>query len=330
MREFLLLNMRGGKEMRISNQQNYTQSTQTNTKIQHHNVFEGEKEKRMEILREKYTKIHQENLRQRDPEAHIFDKYTNPYSPKFRSDLTAEERNSAKKMELSLLRTNGEMRYFSFRDAAFRDKPLMNGLVENHEKRAFQREQVNNQIGELLKEAGISIPTGTNLTFTVNPNDFSVSVSGSKDELLLRQIEQLFNTEQNGQELYRHIFKSLDVESSQRSEEAERKYSLISTLRTTGYDLSKLERKDGKFLTPDGQDVFELYLNKMRANPYEKNYVMAAASHYGPTYYELTKNGFDALPDLTLSINYADGKLQDVGQQYNYSETGWLTALKNS
>ena len=164
----------------------------------------------------------------------------------------------------------------------------------------------------------------------MNPNDFSVSVSGSKDELLLRQIEQLLNTEQNGQELYRHIFKSLDVESSQRSEAAERKYSLISTLRTTGYDLSKLERKDGKFLTPDGQDVFELYLNKMRANPYEKNYVMAAASHYGPTYYELAKNGFDALPDLTLSINYADGKLQDVGQQHNYSETGWLTALKNS
>ena len=317
--------------MNISNQQlNYTQSTQTNMKIQHSNVFEGEEEKRMEILREKYTKIHQENLRQPDPQAHIFDKYTNPYSPKFRSDLTAEERNSAKKMELSLLRTNGEMRYFSFRDAAFRDKPLMNGLVENHEKRAFQREQVNNQIGELLKEAGISIPTGTNLTFTVNPNDFSVSVLGSKDELLLRQIEQLLNTEQNGQELYRHIFKSLDVKSSQRSEAAERKYSLISTLRTTGYDVSKLERKDGKFLTPDGQDVFELYLNKMRANPYEKNYVMAAASHYGPTYYELAKNGFDALPDLILSINYVDGKLEDIGQQHNYSETGWLEALKNS
>lgn len=317
--------------MKISNQQpNYAQTTQTNTKIQHQNVFEGEKEKRMEILREKYTKIHQENIRQPDPEVHIFDKYDNPYSPKFRSDLTKEERDAAKNMELSLLRSNGEMHYYGFRDAAFRDTPLMNGLVENYEKRAFQREQVNNQIGELLKNAGINIPTGTNLTFTVNPNDFSVAVSGSKDELLLRQIEQLLNTEQNGQELYRHIFKSLDVESSQRSEAAERKYSLISTLRTTGYDLSKLERKDGKFLTPDGQDVFELYLNKMRANPYEKNYVMAAASHYGPTYYELAKNGFDALPDLTLSIHYADGKLQDVEQKYNYSETSWLTALKNS
>ena len=317
--------------MKISNQQpNYAQATQTNTKIQHRNTFESESERRREILKEKYAKIHQENLRQRDPEVHIYDKYANPYSPKFRSDLTKEERDAAKTMEYNLLRNDGKMGYFSYQDAAFRDMPKVNGLVENYEKRAFQREQVNNQIGELLKEAGISIPTGTNLTFTVNPNDFSVSVSGSKDELLLRQIEQMLNTKQNGQELYRHIFKSLDDESTQRSKAAERKYSLISTLRTTGYDLSKLERKDGKFLTPDGQDVFELYLNKMRANPYEKNYVMAAASHYGPTYYELAEKGFDALPDLTLSIDYADGKLQDVGQQHNYSETGWLEALQNS
>ena len=199
--------------------------------------------------------------------------------------------------------------------------PKLNGLVENHEKRVFQREQFNNQIGELLKDAAISIPTGTNLTFMVNPNDYSVSVSGSKDELLLRQIEQLFNTNQNGKELYRHIYSSLAPDSTQSSEAAERKYSLINTLRHAGYDLTKLERKDGKFITPGGQDVFELYLNKMRNNPYERNYVIAASSHYGPTYAELAKNGFDALPDLVLSINYADEKLQDVGQQQNYSKT---------
>lgn len=317
--------------MKISNEQpNYVQTTQTNTKIQHNNGYESKVKQYKAILEEKYKKIHQENIRQEDPWGHISDKYRNPYSPKFRSDLSETERKAAYDNETTMLQFNGKLGVVNLQDAAFRDTPLMNGQVENHEKRAFQREQVNNQIGELLKEAGISIPTGTNLTFTVNPNDFSVSVSGSKDELLLRQIEQLFNTEQNGQELYRHIFKSLDVKSSQRSEAAERKYSLISTLRTTGYDLSKLERKDGKFLTPDGQDVFELYLNKMRANPYEKNYVMAAASHYGPTYYELAKNGFDSLPDLTLSIDYADGKLQDVGQQHNYSEMGWLEALKNS
>ena len=317
--------------MKISNEQsNYAQTTQTNTKIQHNNGYESKVKQYKAILEEKYKKIHQENIRQKDPWGHISDKYRNPYSPKFRSDLSETERKAAYDNETTMLQFNGKLGVVNLQDAAFRNTPLMNGQVENYEKRAFERGQVNNQIGDLLKEAGISISTGTNLTFTVNANDFSVSVSSSKDELLLRQIEQLFNTEQNGQELYRHIFKSLDVESSQRSEAAERKYSLISTLRTTGYDLSKLERKDGKFLTPDGQDVFELYLNKMRANPYEKNFVAAAASHYGPTYYELAKNGFDALPDLMLSINYVDGKLEDIGQQHNYSETGWLEALQNS
>lgn len=317
--------------MKISNEQpNYAQTTQTNTKIQHNNGYESKVKQYKAILEEKYKKIHQENIRQEDPWGHISDKYRNPYSPKFRSDLSETERKAAYDNETTMLQFNGKLGVVNLQDVAFRDTPLMSGQVENYEKRAFEREQVNKQIGDLFKEAGISISTGTNLTFTVNPNDFSVSVSGSKDELLLRQIEQLFNTEQNGQELYRHIFKSLDVKSSQRSEAAERKYSLISTLRTTGYDVSKLERKDGKFLTPDGQDVFELYLNKMRANPYEKNYVAAAASHYGPTYYELAKNGFDSLPDLMLSINYVDGKLQDVGQQHNYSETGWLEVLQNS
>ena len=317
--------------MKISNEQsNYAQTTQTNTKIQHNNGYESKVKQYKAVLEEKYKKIHQENIRQEDPWGHISDKYRNPYSPKFRSDLSETERKAAYDNETTMLQFNGKLGVVNLQDAAFRNTPLMNGQVENYEKRTFERGQVNKQIVDLFKEAGISISTGTNLTFTVNANDFSVSVSSSKDELLLRQIEQLFNTEQNGQELYRHIFKSLDVESSQRSEAAERKYSLISTLRTTGYDLSKLERKDGKFLTPDGQDVFELYLNKMRANPYEKNYAAAAASHYGPTYYELAKNGFDSLPDLMLSINYVDGKLEDIGQQHNYSKTGWLEALQNS
>ena len=174
--------MRGVKEMKISNQQpNYAQTTQTNTKIQHKNVFESESERRREILKEKYAKIHQENLRYDNPWGHISDKYDNPYSSKFRWDLSETERKAAYDNETTMLQFNGKLGVMNLQDAAFRDMPKVNGLVEKHEKRAFQREQVNNQIGDLLKEAGISIPTGTNLTFTVNPNDFSVSVSGSKD-----------------------------------------------------------------------------------------------------------------------------------------------------
>ncbi|MEE1130269.1 MAG: DUF4885 family protein [Caryophanon sp.] len=310
--------------MKITNQSmQYTPTT-----IQHETKYVSESDRRMEMLRDKYGKIHQQNLRQPDPKQHIYDKYDDRYSPKFRSDLTKEERDAAIDMELSMLRNDGKMGYYSFRDAAFRDMEKINGLVENAEKRAFQRQQVNNQMGELFKEAGIVIPSDANLTFTVNPNDFAVTVTGSDDEQLLRQIEDILNKGKNGQELYKHLFRTVDEESSQRSKAAEQKYSVVSTLRATGYDISKLENKDGKFLTPDGQDAFELYLNKMRANPYERNYVSAAASHYGPTYYALAKNGFDSMPDFTLSINYRSGQLHDIGQTQNYSETGWIDTLK--
>lgn len=307
-----------------------TPLAQTKTSIQHNNEYIGDKELYKAILEQKYIQIHIENLLQSDPRQHIWDKYNNFYSPKFRWDLTAEERAAAEKMELSLLSNNGNMGYYDFRDAALRNMKPINGLVEYHKERAFQREQVNNQINDLLKEAGINIPKGTTLTFTINPNDFYVEVSGSDDEQLLRQVENLLNEEQNGKELYRHILKSLDNSSTQSSEDKRRKYNLLSTLRSIGYDLYTLERKDGKFLTPDGQDVFQVYLNKMRSDPYDRNYVSVAASHFGPTYYELANNGFDSIPDFTLSINFKDGKLHDVGQQTNYSETGWITTLENS
>ncbi|ENQ3081215.1 DUF4885 family protein [Bacillus cereus] len=322
---------------------NYTSSYITNTKfnesekkdlsveIKHSNEYESESDKRMKLLDKKYSEIHKENILYANPEEHIYNKYRSQYSKEFRHDLSSEEREASLRSEINMLR-NGKVGFYSMRDdSLFRNSDPIDGRVENYKEKAFQREQVNRQIKNLFIQKNVDIPDDENLTFSVDPNNFQVTVKGSKNIQLLEQIEKVLNDKNNGEELFSHIFQSSDFESEQMKPEAIRKYGLISTLRSgTGYNLHDLERKDGKFLTPDGQDVFELYLNRMRQNPYERNYVSLAASVYGSRYHKLAENGFDAMSDLILSINYSNNKLQDIGQKENYSDLYWLADLEKS
>ncbi|MFJ8526659.1 DUF4885 family protein [Bacillus sp. NPDC094106] len=304
---------------------------QSTVEIKHNNEYESETDRRMKLMEEKYSKIHhEENMRYADPEKHIYDKYRSQYSKEFRHDLSKEERESALQAEMNMLHY-GRVGYYNTYDSLFRGSDPINGDVANHQEKAFQRDQVNHQIQDLFARNNITIPNDENLTFSINPNDFQVAVTGSKNIQLMQQIEQVLNDKTNGKELFLHVFQSSDLNSEQMTLEARRKYGLISTLRSgTGYNLRDLESKDGKFLTPDGQDVFDLYLNRMRLNPYERNYVGITASVYGPRYHELAENGFDAMPDLILSINYSNNKLQDIGQKENYSDLHWLADLEKS
>lgn len=297
---------------------------QSTVEIKHNNEYESESDKRMKLLDEKYSRIHEENMRYADPEKHINDKYVNPYSKEFRHDLTQEERDAAWRAEMSMLE-DGIVGFYSMNDSLFRNSDPINGIVENHQEKAFQRDQVNRQIQDLFAKNNIIIPNDETLTFSINPNDFRITVTGSNNIQLMQQIEQVLNDGTNGEELFYHVFQSCNSNSEQMNQEARDKYGLISTIRSvTGYNLCDLECKDGQFLTPDGQDVFELYLNLMRLNPYERNNVGLAESVYGPRYHELAENGFDAMPDLILSINYSNNKLQDIGQKENYSDPYWL------
>ncbi|OZI11817.1 DUF4885 domain-containing protein [Bacillaceae bacterium SAS-127] len=303
---------------------------QLTEEIKHNNNYESELDRRIKLIQEKYSRIHKENMRYADPEQHIANKYSNSASKEFRYDLSPEERDVARQAEMDMLR-KGRVGFISAYDSLFRDSAPINGIVENHQKKAFQRDQVNRQLQDLFVQKGITVPDDANLAFTINPNDFRVTVTGSKNAQLLQQIEQVLNDHSNGRELFLHVFQSNHYKSTQMTPEAMRKYGLVSTLRSeTGYNLQDLERKNGQFLTPDGQDVFQLYLKKMRQDPYNRNYVNDVAATYGPTYYELAKKGFDAIPDLMLSINYSNNKLQDIGQKENYSDPQWLADLEQS
>ncbi|MFP7310993.1 DUF4885 family protein [Bacillus safensis] len=300
-----------------SNNQNRIGSKDQST-IKSTNEVMTESDRRMKILDEKYEKINEQNKRFNDPQDHIYNKYRNPYSSYFRSDLTKPEREAAYIMEMSWARNNKGGQY-DFNDAIFRNEKRYDPTQESAEKKIFNRQKVNEQLQDLFSKNGISIPKNTNLTFTIDPNNFKLVVGGSKDESLMKQIEDLLNTTNNTRELFFHIMKSRNDDSTQFTPDSLAKFHLVNQIKTvTGYNLKDLSIVNGQFVTDNGTNIFDLYKEELLKNPYTAENARIAASHYGAQLFDLAKNGFDSIPDLVLSIGYQNGSLQDIGQKVNY------------
>ncbi|TQR23639.1 DUF4885 family protein [Bacillus safensis] len=300
-----------------SNNQNRIDSKDQST-IKSTNEVMTESDRRMKILDEKYEKINEQNKRFNDPQDHIYNKYRNPYSSYFRSDLTKPEREAAYIMEMSWARNNKGGQY-DFNDAIFRNEKRYDPTQESVEKKILNRQKVNEQLQDLFSKNGITIPKNTNLTFTIDPNNFKLVVSGSKDESLMKQIEDLLNTTNNTRELFFHIMKSRNDDSTQFTPDSLAKFHLVNQIKTvTGYNLKDLNIVNGQFVTDNGTNIFDLYKEELLKNPYTAENARIAASHYGAQLFDLAKNGFDSIPDLVLSIGYQNGSLQDIGQKENY------------
>lgn len=286
--------------------------------IQSSNDMTTESDRRMKILDEKYSKINEQNKRFENPHNHIFDKYRNQDSPYFRSDLTQKERNAAYSMEMSWA-NSGTGGQYNFNDSAFRNEQSYDPTQESVERKVFNRQKVSEQLQGLFSKNGINIPLDTNLRFTIDPNSFKLTVNGSKDESLVSQLENLLNTDNNARELFFHIMKSRSDDSTQFTPKSLEKFHLINQIKTvTGYNLKDLEIVNGKFITENGTNVFDIYKEELLKNPYTAQHASIAASHYGSQLYELAKNGFDSIPDLVLSIDYKNDSLNDIGQKKNY------------
>ena len=277
-----------------------------------------ESDRRMKILDEKYEKINEQNKRFKDPQSHIYDKYRNPYSSYFRSDLTKVEREAAYTMEMSWARNNKGGQY-DFNDAIFRNEKRYDPTQESVEKKLLNRQKVNEQLQALFSTNGLNIPKNANLTFTIDPNHFKLVVSGSTDESLIKQIEDILNTSNNTRELFFHIMKSRNDDSTQFTPDSLAKFHLVNQIKTvTGFDLKDLSIVNGQFVTDTGANIFDIYKEELLKNPYTAENARIAASHYGAQLFDLAKNGYDSIPDLVLSIGYENGSLYDIGQKVNY------------
>ena len=299
------------------------------TVIHANNPYESQSDICTKILDEKYSRINAINKTKPDPLGYIKDKYKNPASPYFRSDLTATERQAAYDNETEWL-FKGKAQSYNLQDAAFRNVSL-NGEVDAENEKIYQRSQVNQQLQILLDRYQIDIPKDTVLTISITPIDYKVKVSGTDDEELINQIEKLLETGENSKELFLHIMKSLSSDSAQYSLDAYQKYQTAREMyEVTGYHVKDLEVIDGRFVTPDGRDLLDVYKEELEKDPVQKKTVNYALAHYGSQLSKLAKVGYDSIPDFILSIDYSNGSLRDIGQKKTYGtgDTAWFENLK--
>ena len=287
-------------------------------------------------LEEVYSKATKENKTFPNPEQHIRDKYFSQASPYYIEGLSRVEREVAHRHESDYLKY-GKLRNISAIDPNLKDLNSINGIVDSVEKRAFDRDMVNEQFQQLLNKYGISIPKDSNLKFTIEPYDYKVTVSGLDDKNLSSLIEDVLNTGDNSEELFRHIQYSRPTylgTSEQFSEDKSMKYGIFHNVKElTGYDLRELENVDGKFLTKDGTDVIELLrIGVMNSKHISEEYKGVAFDSYSADLSEVAKKGFENIEDLNLSIDYKNGSFYDVGQSetYGVGKRDWIYELKAS
>ncbi|MGJ0302106.1 DUF4885 domain-containing protein [Aliarcobacter cryaerophilus] len=286
-----------------------------------------------ERLEEVYSKATKENKKFANPEQHINDKYYSQASPYYIEGLNRMEREIAYNHEMDYLKNN-KLTKINYIDPNLKDLTSIHGYIEELEEKKFNRESVNTQFQQLLDKYSISIPKDTNLTFTIDPYDYKVTVSGLDDKNLSSLIEDVLNTASNSKELFSHIYNSTLDNNSQVSKEKSDKKTLFHEIKNrTGYDLRELENVDGKFLTQDGTDILELYkTGVINSKNIPEEYKGMVFELYSGKLTELGKKGFENVPDLVLSIDYKNGSFYDLGQSENFGtgKTKWIDELKAS
>ncbi|MDN5104838.1 DUF4885 family protein [Aliarcobacter butzleri] len=321
-----------------TNQSKNTEATSVNISqntLQTLNLLSSLKEEALvNKLKEHYKKTNEENKTFPNPDNHIWNKYHNPEYTYYAKEINSIERKIAFKTESDYLE-GIENKSLSYDDYILRDMKAVYGDVDNAQKQAFNRDAVNSQFQNLLNKYSIDIPKDTNLTFTIDPYDYKVSVSGSDDKNLTSLIEDVINTADNSKALFNHIYKStLEHTNSQISKEKSEKQSVFHEIKNkTGYDLRDLQNVDGKFLTEDGTDILDLYKEGvLKSKDIPEEYKGLIFDSYSSKLSELAKKGFENSSDLVLSIDYKNGSFYDVGQSENLGvgKRDWIDKLAAS
>ncbi|MDD2974596.1 MAG: DUF4885 family protein [Aliarcobacter cryaerophilus] len=287
--------------------------------------------KRNKILEEHYTKMYQENIKFENPMAHISDKYYTENSPYYIKGLTQQERDIARSNEIRQIVLNKPIvDFFGYSDAVLKGKmtPVFDDIMRAEEN-AYNREAVNSQFQTILSNHGITIPKDEKLIFTIEPNYYTLKVNGAKDENLASAIEEILNkNSENIKQLFLHISYVKSDDNTQFTKEKQEKFNIVNSVKEfTGYNLADLEIKDGRFLAPNGEDLFKIFkdnFDKRYPNPgFDKNTILI---YHENQLTELARKGFENTPDLILSIEYENGSFYDIGQKENFGtgKTAWI------
>lgn len=220
-------------------------------------------------------------------------------------------------------------------DLEAQGKTVIGMYYVDHELAVQQviRDQISQSVQDLLNKNGITIPEGQSFTMNVSSYDFYIHVDGLDDPELTEAVENAINVGNNGYRLQCHISDcrrltnelGLTVPSAAESlgEAKESLYYMVQDL--TGYDIRELERADGHIFTPDGQDLWDVLLEKASHYQTPDGIMRIDISKYLPVYQLIAQLGWDSVPDPVYQLLYKGGSLYDIGSDYGFGpgQTGW-------
>lgn len=196
------------------------------------------------------------------------------------------------------------------------DDPHLKGEVRDvTEKQAheYNRKTINMQLCNIFRNAGIdsAMLSKYNMTFSIDPYNYSLKVSGVDDAGLTAMLEKSLNKDNNSRELFYHIMHS---NRASISDNAKAKYhTLNSFVSVTGQDPRQYRQTESGLVNGRGENILDVYREAL------KTFDAVPAEFKGDAYRVFEENikkllaeDFYHIPDLNLSIGYKDGMLQDL------------------
>ena len=244
-------------------------------------------------LTEKYSKLAAEAKTHSNPENYIHAKYFDKSSDYYETNLTDTERRIAYNYEMQMCRT-GKINGVNYQDSLFRGK-----------------------------QAGVDTSSITkDCTFTVDPYSYEITVDGVDEETKMR-MQNALNVGDNGKNLYKHIYycSTQDgCESTQITKESKMKYEAYHQVYSyTGYELDKLEEKNGTYYTESGEDILDLVNHAVEdTGKVPKEYKQQMKNWIHDLVSTMSVKGWNNVSDMTLSILYGKGGLKDMKQLISY------------
>ena len=196
------------------------------------------------------------------------------------------------------------------------DDPHLKGEVRDvTEKQAheYNRKTINMQLCNIFGNAGIdsAMLSKYNMTFSIDPYNYSLKVSGVDDAGLTAMLEKLLNKDNNSRELFYHIMHS---NRASISDNAKAKYhTLNSFVSVTGQDPRQYRQTEDGLVNGRGENIMDVYREALKtSDAVPAQFKGAAYNVFEENIKKLLAEGFYRIPDLNLSIGYQDGMLQDL------------------
>lgn len=266
------------------------------------------------------------------PSQHIMEKYYNKKSPYYVEGLiNAERKICVERKPIFLM----DMISCLYDPADMEEFGGSNVFVREMEYNQETRDAINDVVNHLFRKNGIAISEDTALRLTVDPYDYYIHAEGVDEEMAGR-IEAALNQAKMDTIFYQHIYscnpqnynETPPDQYLQGDREKMVLYHFVDKL--TGLDLRKLENRDGKYYTPDGEELWSV-LEKKYADLVAENKADAfGLGEYKAAYDRIAKNGWDKSTDCNLSLDYKNGYLCDIDMEHGYGQgqTEWQDRVR--